>query len=194
VSQETPTPGAGPEQGRQRVRALNQVLLDIRPAAPLPTELLLWAAGLAQRGGQARGLARDELSADRLDAVQEAGLPISIAGPLRWGSEVCEDAGCERPHEVDGRLLLPGVERLRHCTAVELKPLRRHVQRHLGVRLQAAPGIVCFLWQRQVALVSVATQRLAGFLHGPGAGQRQSLAWRPGQALVLRLGESEGAT
>lgn len=192
LHEEDSQPAPSAELGWARVAALNLVLLDRQPTVAVPSELMIWAADLAQRGGAARGLRSDTVPEEYLALVQRCGVPLSTTGSLRWGEHCRVDARIDAPRfeSASGLLSLPSTEALATCSAIALRPIRAWVQAHLAVRLQAAPAIVCFLWPRRAALISVAEQRLAGFLHGPGAGQRHSLAWQPGQALVLHLADA----
>ena len=80
----------------------------------------------------------------------------------------------------NGQLILPATpSALEACNGVELKPLRNWVGDHFSVRLQAAPGLVFFLWPQLAMVVFFAQLPLHGFLHGPTKGQRHVLAIAP---------------
>lgn len=98
------------------------------------------------------------------------GVPLA-PGPLCWGDDL-DLAEVARPVLRDCRLLLPGLERMRGLSAVDLKPLRLFIRDRLGCRLQAAPGIRLWLWPRLAVLQSLARIPLAGFLYGDAPGHR----------------------
>ena len=160
-----------------------------RPAGPAPDaatcEWLRTTVG-AEDGEGLVGLDPGEADDDTFQALRDVGAPLAPAGALRWGREVALDPDRVEPGCRDGRLLVPPSPRLRACTGVELVALRRWFGDRLGLRLQAAPRIACYLWPDRALLVSRRSERLAGFLLGPGPDRRHHLAWEPGQALLVR--------
>jgi len=132
------------------------------------------------------GLGVDGIDEVNLAALRRAGVPIAMDEGIVWEREVIEDPRLERPEDRGATLALPPCRVLAGCNGVELKPLRTWFGRATGLRLQAAPGIAWFLWPHQALLISTREERLAGFLHGPGADQRHSIAWEPGSARWIR--------
>lgn len=135
-----------------------------------------------------RGLDVADVPAAWRTALLRAGLPLSPQGELRWGRDLAPDTGAVSSVAADGRLLLPREPGLLAAAdGVALKAVRRWVGERLGCRLQAAPGIGFLLWPNLAVLVSTHVLPLAGFLHGPGQGQRHVLSFEPGQALLVRF-------
>jgi hypothetical protein len=171
--------------GRLRVAALRARLLGLPGAVPAAAAPALreWAEGFAP--ADALGLDPAGMPDDRRDALAWAGMPLARGGALAWGRELREDA-VAAPTLAGATLVVPPPERLLALSSIALKPLRAFVERACGVRLQAGAGIHCFLWPDQALLVSCAEVPLGGFLHGPGPGQRSTVALDPGGFQALR--------
>lgn len=182
-------PSSHAGQGLACVAWLDHELLG-RPftLAPPAAATLGWLqeAVLARAQGPLLGLACDDLDEARFAALRSAGAALARGGALRWGHDVREHIALSAPTILDQHLQLPPPEVLFGCNGVQLKPLRAWFGQRLGLRLQAAPRIACYLWSNQALLVSCRQERLGGFLHGPGPGQRHPLTWEPNQPLWLR--------
>jgi hypothetical protein len=114
---------------------------------------------------------------DWADTLGWAGMPLA-AGPLRWGSDVRQDA-VAAPEIRRDCLLLPTQDDLVQLTSLSLKPLRQYIAQRLGCRLQAAPGIRLWLWPDRAVLLSLAPMPLSGFIYGPTQGHRAGVALPP---------------
>jgi hypothetical protein len=174
--------------GALRVRVLEAWVLGRRAEVPAGAlaGLDAWAGGLlADTGGPARGLTAAAVPAPWFDLLSWAGVPMAAAGDLQWGGDLLEDPALAVPEFRGDRLALPPLAVLARLTSLALRPLRLHVARRLGVRLQAATGLHLWLWPRQALLVSQAEVPLGGFLYGPGPGQRHGVAVDPGGFQVM---------
>jgi hypothetical protein len=182
-----PAPDSG-DFGALRARVLDahvtgRPVLVPRAVAP---ELDAWAAEVvAGAEGQARGLVSEDVPDLWYDVLAWSGVPMSVAGPLRWGVDIME-AEVEMPEIREGALLLPPPPVLAQLTSLALRPLRRLVAERMGCRLQAATGLYFYLWSNQAVLVSRAEVPLGGFLHGPENGTRHYVSVPPGGSQVLR--------
>lgn len=153
---------------------------------PVAVELDAWAAGvIASAHGGSIGLAAGGVPEMWYDLLAWSGVPMSVDGPLHWGVDISEEA-VSVPEFHGAKLVLPPPPVLAQLTSLALKPLRQLVANRLGCRLQAATGLNFYLWSNQALLVSQAEVPLGGFLHGPVAGTRHSLAVPPGGAQVIR--------
>lgn len=180
-----PPPHSGAD-GRRLVQGLDAVLLALGDPDALGAQHRLLLDEVRKRAqGALQGLDVAGVASDMLDALRWSGVPLAVGGDVRWGRQV-RQADVPTPQMVADGVLVPDPARLRRCNGVELKPLRRRLAGDFGVRLQAAPGIACYLWRNQALLVSMRDEPLAGFLHGPNTGQRHSLAWEPGELVWLR--------
>jgi hypothetical protein len=180
-----PPPGSGAD-GVRLVAGLDAVLLGVSSGVALEAQhALLLEEIIARADGPLRGLDPEGVPSDALEALRWAGVPLAPAGAIRWGNEM-RPGKVEQPCFVEGTLEIPDAAVLRACNGVQLKQLRRFCADHLGVRLQAAPGVALYLWANQALVVSLRDEDLAGFLHGPETGQRHSLAWAPGEPLWVR--------
>ena len=174
--------------GALRARVLDAHLLGRVVLAPrsVAGELDAWAAEIiADAEGPAIGLQAADVPELWYDLLAWSGVPMSADGPLRWGADISE-AAVAVPEFQEGRLVLPPPPVLAQLTSLALKPLRLLVANRLGCRLQAATGLHFFLWRSQAVLVSHAEVPLGGFLHGPEAGMRHSIAVPVGGAQVIR--------
>ncbi len=174
--------------GGLRARVLDAYVLGRRALVPADViaELSTWAEGLlADAGGSARGLSAAEVPDSWFDLLSWAGVPMSPVGELRWGHDLLEDPAAPTPEFRGDRLALPPPQVLAQLTSLALRPLRLHIARRLGVRLQAATGVHLWLWPRQAVLVSRAEVPLGGFLYGPETGQRHGVAINPGGFQVM---------
>ncbi len=173
--------------------------LEARVPAAAADGLRAWLAAELEGAGEARGLSVEGLAVgavgkeagEWLDALGWVGVPLARSGALTWGRDLRHEAGAERPSEsaptgADRVLLLPGPARLRALGSLELKPVRAFIAARLGCRLQTASGVQVFLWDDRALLVSCAEVPVAGFFHGPVAGQRATIAIDPGGFQALR--------
>jgi hypothetical protein len=174
--------------GALRVRVLGAHLYQ-RPALvprQVADELDTWATGIISTARSATiGLAAAEVPDLWYDLLAWSGVPMSVDGPLRWGFDISEDA-VAMPEFHGAKLVLPPPAVLAQLTSLALRPLRLLVAKRLGCRLQAATGLHFYLWSNQAVLISTAEVPLGGFLHGPLAGTRHSIAVPPGGAQVIR--------
>ena len=174
--------------GGLRARVLDAYVLGRRALIPADAlgSLATWAEQLlADAGGPARGLTAAEVPDPWFDLLSWAGVPMSPAGELRWGRDLLEDPAVPAPEMRGDCLVLPSSSVLAKLTSLALRPLRLHVARRIGVRLQAATGLHLWLWPRQALLVSRAEVPLGGFLYGPEPGQRHGVAVNPGGFQVM---------
>ncbi len=186
----------GPAPGTSAFGALRCAVLNawiraetVQIPACCRAALAEWLDGLATGcGGPAQGLDPIGVPADWADTLRWSGVPFASPGQgsLRWGRDLML-AEVEAPEQRDGQLLLPPVKVLARLTSLSLKPARTFVGQRLGVRLQMAPAVHLFLWPARAVVVSQAALDLAGFLIGPGPGQRSSLALEPGSAQTVSL-------
>ncbi len=189
----------GPAPGTAGFGALRCAVLDawvraesVQIPASTQGELTQWLDGIATGcGGPAQGLDPVGVPADWADTLRWSGVPFASpgTGALRWGRDFVL-AEVDAPEQRDGRLLLPPVQVLARLTSLSLKPARTFVGQRLGVRLQMAPAVHLYLWPARAVVVSQAALALAGFLVGPGPGQRSSLALEPGSAQTVALAGS----
>jgi hypothetical protein len=150
-------------------------------------ELTAWAEKIIARAlGPDRGLTAATVPADWFEVLIWAGVPMSPAGPLAWGTDLAEDVTVARPTLREGRLLLPPPATLARLTSLDLKPLRAYIAQRLGCRLQAAAGLHLYLWTNQALVISCADLPLGGFLHGPNPAQRSALSLDPGGFEIVR--------
>lgn len=176
------------DYGALRARVLDAHLL--RRAALVPkqiaSELDAWAADVvASAQGATIGLTAAGVPDLWYDLLAWSGVPMSVDGPLHWGTDICEDA-VAMPEFHGDKLVLPPPPVIAQLTSLALKPLRLLVANRLGCRLQAATSLHFYLWPNQAVLVSHASVPLGGFLHGPEAGTRHSVSVPPGGAQVIR--------
>lgn len=154
--------------------------------APAVEALAGWAAEVAGMG-PALGLDPASLpAAEWRDLLAWAGVPLAAGGALRWGTDLCSDPAAARVEERGGVLVLPPPAALPGLSSLALKPLRRWIAARIGVRLQSATGVRLWAWPDRAVVLSLAAVPLGGFLYGPVAGHRTTLALDPGgwQAVV----------
>jgi hypothetical protein len=144
------------------------------------------AADIVQRsGGPAVGMSTTDLPESWRKLLAWSGMPfIPGDGPVRWGREVVIGT-VSVPTVADGRLHLPTAEVMSSLSSLALKPLRAFVHGRFGYRLQAAPALRTWRWPRLVVVLSTATLPVGGFLHGPGADQRTTIALEPGGVQLI---------
>lgn len=174
--------------GMLRVRVLDACVLGRRAMIPADAlgGLAAWADQLlVDAGGPSRGLTATDVPDHWFDLLSWAGVPMSPAGELRWGRDLREDPTVPTPEFRGDCLALPPSPVLAQLTSLALRPLRLHIARRIGVRLQAATGLHLWLWPRQAVLVSRAEVPLGGFLYGPEPGQRHGVAVNPGGFQVM---------
>jgi hypothetical protein len=164
--------------GQLRSRVLDALLLGLpaRVPASLRDELLAWAA---EQVGDARGVARGvdlpSVPHGWVETLGWSGVPLAARGELLWDRDL-RMGTVDVPTQIGECLLLPPPDRLAELSGLAIKPLRNWVGRHLGCRLQAAPGLRLFLWADRALVVSHLDLPIGGFLYGPAAGSRASLA------------------
>lgn len=178
------SPGAG--RGAAAIAWLDHHHFGRGPAPAADPGLDAWLEEIAPADESMLGLDPADLDAERFAALRAAGAALAPGGDLRWGVDVVEDAAASEPAIVDRILRVPPPDRLAACNGVELLALRRWFGQRIGLRLQAAPRIACYCWTDRALLASSRDERVAGFLHGPGPDQRHTLAWAPGEAVLVR--------
>lgn len=181
-----------PKQGTAAYGALYEAMLDaelLDQQVEIPKSehqvLQDWLQEvLSNAEGPLRGIAIEGVPKEWMPILRWAGVPISVDGPLHWGTEITT-AGISRPRVENNILTLPSIEVLIHLTSLGMRPVRHFIGQQFGVRLQAANSISCYLWSNQTVLISRTQVLAGGFLHGPNPGQRASLAIEPGTAQLL---------
>jgi len=130
-----------------------------------------------------RGLSAvpDEL----MGVLRHVGVPLAPSSDLRWGEDIMVGE-VARPERREAVLVIPDPAALLSLSSLALKPLRGYVAERLGVRLQVASGIGLYLWGDHALLVSGLDLPLAGFLYGPGSGQRHGINLEPGGTQVIQ--------
>ncbi len=164
--------------GQLRSRVLDALVLGLPTEVPaaLHAELQAWAGEqLDGMHGEARGVRFPGVPPAWIETLGWSGVPLALSGELTWGSDLLE-AGVERPTLDGQRLLLPPVDHLAELSGLAMKPLRAWLGLRLGCRLQASPGLRLYLWRDRALLVSHLDMPVGGFLYGPLAGSRASLA------------------
>jgi len=172
--------------GQLRSRVLDAAMLDRRAEVPaaLHAELTAWADEQLAGAGEPRGVRLDGVPRAWVEVLGWAGVPLAPRGELQWGSDLAPGPG-EQPVSDGERLLLPPAEHLAELSGLAMKPLRAWVGRRLGCRLQASPGLRMYLWSDRALLVSHLDVPVGGFLYGPAAGSRASLAIPAGGAQMI---------
>lgn len=169
-----------------RARVLDAAIIGqpVHPPGSCAAACTEWLATAVPAGGTSIGVACAGLPDDWRDTLAWAGVPLSAAGPLRWGVDLIQDL-VDSPELRRGILHLPPPDALAQLTSLALKPLRMFVAERLVCRLQAAPGIRMWLWRGRAALQSQSPIPLAGFLYGSADGHRASIALDPWGCQVI---------
>ena len=168
--------------GQLRSRVLDALVLDLPAEVPgaLHAELLAWAGEqLEGVRGLARGVRFAGVPWAWIETLGWSGVPLAAAGDLVWGVDL-DEAEVELPQVKGERLLLPPVNHLAELSGLAMKPLRAWVGQRLACRLQASPGLRLYLWGDRALVVSHLDVPVGGFLYGPAAGTRASLALAAG--------------
>lgn len=173
----------GGDLGALRSAVLEAHLLDrstVVPAA-IADRLESWCQEILDDvEGAPRGLDLAGVPDIWCDTLSWAGVPLARGGELHWDRDCREDATLERPQLDGGLLRLPPPAVLCDCSGLGIKPVRLWIQHHLGVRLQAAPGLRLYVWPSHGLVISHLDIPVGGFLYGPGVGTRMGLTIEPG--------------
>ncbi|NRA38102.1 MAG: hypothetical protein HRU15_08185 [Planctomycetes bacterium] len=181
-----------PEAGTAAYGALYEAIMDahllgLQVAIPTSEHESLenWLQEiLSNAEGALRGVAVAGIPKEWLPILRWAGVPISLEGPLIWGTDIVT-ADVKSPKVENDTLVLPSIESLSKLTSLGMRPVRHFIGSAFGIRLQAANSISCYLWSNQTVLISRTQVLAGGFLHGPNPGQRASLAIEPGTVQLL---------
>lgn len=146
-------------------------------------EAATWAVGVMATGAVPLGWDPASFPAGWQSALANAGVPMARNGES-WTARMIEWAMTPMLTSA-GILEVPPLDQFATLTSLPLKPVRRLVHNHTGVRLQVAAGVHLWLWENQLALVNASSAHRGGFIHGPRRGMRSVVALDPGQSQVI---------
>ncbi len=135
--------------------------------------------------GPLKGLHYESIPPEVFELMRWSSMPISMEGPLEWGTDV-QVGDIDKPSVEGDCLMLPTSERLATMTSLSIRPLRHYIGTRLGLRLQAATGIGMYIWDNQALLTCRSLVPVGGFLHGPTRGRRTTLSMDPGGYQLIK--------